>query len=84
MLRIFGSKKHPRGPDWSKGREHCLDFSGTKFYFYVPDYTSPHGSFEPKPEKYNIYDESIFWKSSIFMMSLFSGKAQIQIILPVF
>jgi len=64
MFRFFGSKKHPKGPVWSKGREHCLDFSGTKFYFYVPDYTYPLGSFEPKPEKYNIYDKSIFWKSS--------------------
>ncbi|VAW60110.1 hypothetical protein MNBD_GAMMA11-1018 [hydrothermal vent metagenome] len=64
MFKFFSSKKHPRGPDWSTAREHCLDFSGTKFYFRVPEHTDPIISFKPKPEKYNIYDESIFWKDT--------------------
>jgi len=66
LSKLLGSKKHPKGPSWAKATEHCLDLSGTKVYFRVPEHTDPTSSFKPKPEKYNIYDDEIFWKNTDF------------------
>ena len=62
MFKLFGSKKHPKGPDWSKAKEHCLDLSGTRIYFTLPPHSDTTTSFKPQADKYNIYDDSIFWK----------------------
>ena len=71
MFKLFGSKKHPKGPDWSKAKEHCLDFSGTKVFFSTPPHSDPDDSFKKKPISYNIYDDKNFHSSS-------NEKAKIQ------
>ena len=62
MPALFGSKKHPKGPDWASAREHHLDLAGTLFYFTVPAHTNSITPFQPKPETYNLYAASRYWK----------------------
>jgi hypothetical protein len=60
MLRLFGSKKHPKGPNWSKAETHCLELSGTRVCFTTPPNNDRDFPFEAQPDKYNIYDDALF------------------------
>ena len=60
MLRLFGSKKHPKGPNWSKAETHCLELSGTRVCFTTPPNNHRKFHFEARPDKYNIYDDALF------------------------
>ena len=61
MLKFLGSNKYPKGPKLEIVKEHFLDLSGTRIYFKTPPHTDSDVPFKVKPEKYNIYDKSIFW-----------------------
>jgi hypothetical protein len=64
MFKLFGSRKHSKGPDWSKAKEHYLDLSGTKIYFKTPPNNNPDVPFETQPEIYDLYDANIFFQTS--------------------
>lgn len=60
MIQLFGSKKKPKGPNWSRAREHCLDLSGTRICFKTPPNNDRDFPFKKRPTTYNIYNDSLF------------------------
>ncbi len=60
LLKLIGSKRHPRGPGFGRARPHHLELSGTHIHFKPPPNSDHKVPFDPMPEKYNLYDEKLF------------------------
>jgi len=60
MWQLFGTRKHPKGPDFRRARDHVLDFSNIQLCFKAPPYHHPGVESTQFPSRYNLYDPALY------------------------